>query len=166
MANDAFDLFATLGRISKGDTQWYEKLSDDAKKGVAPFVLMRWLSGTSDPAQVIALNTFSNPYMFSLGQQKELLCKLLAASCTGRTGRYSWIKAPGSKDAKLARQAIADFYGISQREAKMYDVDAASVIEMAEQLGWDSDQLKKLTSEVDGGSGRTKASGSKASKRS
>ena len=39
---EAFDLFAGLGSLSKRNLQWYEGLSDEGKKVVAPFVLMRW----------------------------------------------------------------------------------------------------------------------------
>ena len=74
-----FDLFSGLESLSKSDYGWYGKLSDEGKKQVAPLVLARWLSGTSDYLQLIKLNMLVNPYTFSLGNEKDLLCKLMAA---------------------------------------------------------------------------------------
>lgn len=164
----AFELFDSLSKISRGDQQWFDRLSDEDKKSAAPFVLGRWLTGTSDSAQLIRLNTFVNPYMFSMGQDKALLFKLLAAACTGKTTRYQWIKAPSAtKATKRSLEAIKQYYDISTREAALYaiNISGADLIEMAEELGWDSDELKKLKKEVDDqGSTEKSSSGKKKPK--
>lgn len=162
--SEAFDLFQFLGQLSRKDMEAYDKLTSEAQKAVAPFVLMRWMSGTSDPAQVIALNEFVNPYAFALGQDKALLCRLLAASATGRTNRYRWIKGPGGKAEKLRLEVIKQYYEISDREACDYKIDAETILAMADELGWDEDELKKLKKEVDE-SGRTEKPSSKPKKR-
>lgn len=146
--SDAFDLFAFLGKLSKRDMSAYSKLSPEGQKACAPFVLMRWMTGNTDAAQIVRINTFVNPYAFSLGGDKELLCKLLAAAATGTTGRNTWIKGPGSKSEKLRLEVIKQFYDISSREAVDYQIDNQSVLEMAEQLGWDDEQCKKLKKEM------------------
>lgn len=164
----AFDLFETLGKIASRDLQWYEKLSDEDKKGAAPFVLMRWLTGNNDRAQLVRINTFVNRYVFSLGQDKELLCGLLAAACTGKGKRFKWIKAPGSKSVKHSVEVIKQFYDVSTKEATRYQVNisGADLIEMAESLGWEKDELAKLKKEVSDEPGSTEkpSSGKKKSR--
>lgn len=144
----AFDLFAGLDRLTAGDMTWYDRLPDDGKKAAAPFVIMRWLAGTSDPAQIVRLNTFVNPYAFSLGQEKGLLFKLLAAATTHRPKRYYWLKAPGATSNRLSLEVVKQYYGWSTREAALQPFDPEDLVTMAEELGWDADQLKKLKAEV------------------
>lgn len=146
---DSFDLFAGLDSLTAGDLTWYDTLSPEGKKAAAPFVIMRWLCGTSDPAQIVRINTFVNPYAFSLGADKALLFKLLAAATTHRPKRYYWLKAPGAKNNRLSIDVIKQYYGWSAREAELQKIPAEDVIAMAEELGWDADQLKKLKKELE-----------------
>lgn len=155
----SFDLFEGLAKLSSRDLQWYDKLSPEDQKAASPFVMARWMTGTSDQAQLVRINTFVNPYGFSLGQEKSLLFKLLAAAATGKSKRYQWLKAPGAKAAtKLRLEAIKQYYEVSTREANVYaeTISAEDIVAMAEELGWEADELKKLKKEVDDGSGSTK----------
>lgn len=167
---DALDLFGFLGQLNRRDPLAYDRLSDEAKKAAHPLVIMRWLTGTSDQAQIVRLNEFANKYVFALGTDKALLFKLLAAACTGKTSRTNWIKGPGSKSARLAIQAVAAKYECSIREAEEYlqFLSAEDVVLCAEEVGWDKDSLKKLTSELgkddDIGPGRSAKSRSKSKK--
>lgn len=147
---DALDLFGFLGQLNKRDQQAYAKLSPDAKKAAHPLVIMRWLSGTSDPAQIIRLNMVANRYVFSLGTEKELLFKLLAAACTGRVNRTTWLKGPGSSSTRLAIEAIKAKYECSTREAEEHLplLSAQDVVLYAEDAGWDKELLKKLATEL------------------
>jgi hypothetical protein len=166
---DTLDLFGFLGQLNKRDLQAYAKLSPDAKKAAHPLVIMRWLSGTSDPAQIIRLNEIANAYVFNLGQEKELLFKLLAAACTGRVNRTTWLKGPGSSSTRLALEAIKAKYQCSTREAEEHLplLAAEDVVLCAEDAGWDKEQLKKLATELgkdDIGTGSTKKVGRKPKK--
>lgn len=155
----SFDLFDGLSKLSGRDLQWYDKLSDEDKKAASPFVMARWMTGTSDQAQLVRINTFVNPYGFSLGQEKPLLFKLLAAAATGKSKRYQWLKSPGAKaTVKLRLEVIKQYYEVSTREATGYSdlIDAEDILSMAESLGWEQDELKKLKKEVDDGSGSPK----------
>ena len=162
----AFDLFEGLAKLSSGDQQWYDRLSDEDKKAASPFVIGRWMTGTSDQAQLIRLNTFVNPYGFSLGQEKALLFKLLAAAATEKPKRYQWLKAPGAKGTvKLRLEVIKQYYEVSSREAALYTtISAEDLIEIAEELGWEKDELTKLKKEVGDGSGSTEKQSSIAKK--
>jgi len=145
-----FDLFAFLGQLNKRSSTAYTELSEEGKKAAHPLVVMRWLSGTSDAGQIVRLNTFANRYVFSLGSHKELLFKLLAASCTGRGSRAQWIKGPSGTSTRLALDAITQKYECSNREAQDYLelLEPADVIGYAEELGWEKEQCKKLLLEL------------------
>lgn len=165
---DAFDLFAFLGQLNRRNLQAYDQLTDEGKKAAHPLVIMRWLSGTSDQAQIVRLNEFSNKYIFSLGSEKPLLFKLLGASCTGKVARTQWIKGPGGSTTKLSVEAIKAKYGCSTREANTYlgFVDSADILKFAEDAGWDKDLIKKLQAELskEDGSGSTSKGGRKPKK--
>jgi hypothetical protein len=147
---DAFDLFHFLGQLNKRNLQAYDKLTPEGQKAAHPFVIMRWLAGTSDEAQIIRLNEFVNKHVFGLGKEKELLFKLLAAACTGKTSRTKWLKGPGSQSKQLALEAIKQWYGCSTREANMYlpRLTSPMILEFGEELGWDKDDMKKLQVEL------------------
>lgn len=152
MSRDAFDLFAGLEQLGRRNLDWYSSLSPEGKKAAAPLVIMRWLTGTSDQAQVVRINEFANRYVFPLGQEKELLFKLLAASATGKNGRFYWLKGPGVRPAeKLSLEVVKEYYGISGREASTYKLGGETLLEMAAELGWSDEQLKQLKKEVKGG---------------
>lgn len=173
MARDynAFDLFAGLADLSKkneqglSNTEWFDRLSAAAQKAAAPLVMMRWLSGTSDPAQIIRLNTVPNRFVFAGTADKSAVFKLLAIGTSGKSSRYSWIKGPASKVKTLSLAVISQYYEISIREASTYDIDAEDLLLMAEDLGWDADDIKKLSKEVQNGSSNTEKTSSKPTKR-
>lgn len=159
MNNNDSDLFEGLAKISKKNYTWYSELSDSGKKSAAPVVIARWMTGTSDAAQLVRINTFVNPYLFSLGQEKGLLFKLMSAASTGRNVRYNWIKAPGAKTSvKLKIEAIKQYYEVSGREAVIYlkNISNDDIIEMAEDLGWDKSEITSLKKEFLNEPGSTK----------
>ncbi len=151
---DSLDLFSFLDSLNSGDMQSYDKLDADAKKSAHPFIIMRWLCGTSNPAQIVRINTFVNPYVFSLGSEKPLLFKALAASTIHRPKRHYWLKAPGAKDDKLSTEAVKQYFGWSAREAQLHSLSPKQIMEMAEELGWDSEELKKLKKELESNSNK------------
>lgn len=147
---DAFDLFALLGALNRRDLHAFDKLTEAGQAAAHPLVIMRWLSGTGDQAQIIRLNEFANRYVFSLGTEKPLLFKLLAAACTGKTQRVNWLKGPGSASTRLSIEAIKLQYDCSTREAQGYLplLEPEDVLRFAEEAGWDKEQLKKLGTEL------------------
>lgn len=159
-----FDLFAGLAALGKKELAWFDSLSEAGKKAAAPFVMMRWMTGTSDQLQILRLNRYVNPYVFAGSADKSALFKLLAATATGRNVRYGWLKGPGSKARKLSIDVICQYYDCSTREAATYKVDAETILEMVDELGWDKDEIAKLKKELDDGSGPTKTSSAKPKK--
>jgi hypothetical protein len=145
----ALDIFKLLGRITnKKSGDIYPTLTDDEKKGFSPLVVMRWLSGTSDPAQILALNTFANKSIFPLAKHPHLLMRTLQA-CSTNPGRVQWLGIKSGTKNPLTRQVIMDYFEYSTLELKKMDVwpTEAEILEMAEELGWQKDEIAKLKKE-------------------
>jgi hypothetical protein len=144
---DIFDLLGKLNSSKSGDI--YSKLSDDEKKGFAPLVVMRWMSGTSDERQIMLLNEFVNPYVFSLGKHPHLLMQLLQVASSKTSKRYQWLGIKSKKKNVEALRAVQEYYGMSAREVKTLNPfpTEAEVLQMAEELGWQKDEITKLKKE-------------------
>jgi len=152
MADRKLNLFELLGAISEKNTGYYQNLTDEELKELQPFVIMRWLTGTSSKRQVYLLNAVVNPFVFDLGQHKQLLFYLLTL-CTQHAQRYNWIKPPSSKRlGKLAVTVLCDYFKYTKRQA----IDAAKllqsedILDYAEQLGWQKEEIAKLKKELKG----------------
>ncbi len=151
MVERKLDLFKLLDRISVKDTDYFRTLSETEVKEFQPFVIMRWLSGTSSKRQLYFLNAIANPVIFTLGQHKELLYYLLTVCTTGNSQRYHWIKAPKSRGrGTLATTVVAKYFNYGHRHA----VDAAKlltndeIMAYAGELGWQKDEIAKLKKEL------------------
>jgi hypothetical protein len=147
MSGDA--LFSFLAKLNAGDLGAYESLSETDKKAMHPLVIMRWMSGTQDPLQILKLNTRVNPFVFNQSFSKEVLFKLIASCGTGRK-RVQWIKGPTNKHQNLATTVLAETYGCSPREAVEYlqFLADSDLMDMAAELGWSKEELKKLSQEL------------------
>lgn len=150
MATFKLDIFRVLSDVDRGDLKLYSKFTDEEKKGFPPLVVMRWMTGTSDQRQIIALNTFTNPYIFSLGKHPELLAQLLSACSSKQQRRYGWLGIKSGKKKTLARQAVMEYFDYSSLEMrKLTELPPSSeIMEMAELLGWQKDELAKLKKEL------------------
>lgn len=150
MANYKLDIFDLLSKISSpksGDI--YANLSDDERKGFAPLVVMRWLSGTSDEQQIMLLNEFANPLIFPLAKHPHLLMRVLQAANSKTGKRYQWLAVKSKKKNVETLKVISEFYGMSMREVRMLDPlpSESEIIEMAERLGYQKDEMAKLKKE-------------------
>ena len=145
---DIFDLLSRLNDPKSGDI--FVQLSDDERKGFAPLVVMRWMSGTSDERQIMMLNEFANPAIFALGKHPHLLMQLLQASSSKQLGRrYSWLGIKSKKKNVLAMQVVQEYFEMSKREVQLLNPfpHQDEVMQMAEELGWQKDDIKKLEKE-------------------
>lgn len=140
------DIFDELRHISTRDVNWYVNMSDDLKKQIVPFVLMKWLCGSSSQLQTVFLNEYVNPYVFSLSQHKLLLYKLLVACCDGKNKKYTWMKKPKTDDHKFALRIISEYYGCSLISARDYLslLSIEALKDFANQLGYTDKEIKDL----------------------
>ncbi len=146
------DIFGLLGSIDNprsGDI--YSSLSDEEKKGFAPLVVMRWMSGTSDERQIMLLNEFVNPYVFPLGKHPHLLMQSLQVASSKKSKRYGWLGVKGGKKSTLANKVIAEYFDYSQREVNLLNPrpNTSDIMKMAEELGWQKDEITKLKKEME-----------------
>lgn len=145
---DIFDLLGKLNSSKSGDI--YAKLSNEERKGFAPLVVMRWMSGTSDEQQIMLLNEFTNPHVFTLGKHPHLLMQLLQASSSKTSKRYQWIGIKSKKKNVEAMKVVAEFFGMSLREVRTLSPfpPQDEVLAMAESIGWQKDDIAKLQKEM------------------
>lgn len=150
MATYKLDIFDTLAKIDNKKTgNLYSKLSDDEKKGFAPLIVMRWMSGTSDEKQVVLLNELVNPYIFSLGKHPELLMQLMQVASSKVPRRYQWIGVKSKKKNTEARKVVGMYFDMSEREVNLINPfpSEEEVMSMAEFLGLEKEDVKKLQAE-------------------
>lgn len=148
---DIFDLLGKLNNPRAGDI--YEKLTDEEKKGFAPLVVMRWMSGTSDERQIMMLNEVVNPYVFPLGKHPHLLMQLLQVASSKTNKRYKWLGVKSKKKNTETLRVLKESLEMSDREVRLLDPlpPKEEILKMAEHLGWQKDEMDKLKKELKDG---------------
>lgn len=143
---DIFRLLSDIDSLRSGNI--YEKLTEDERKGFAPLVVMRWMTGTSDERQIMLLNEFVNPNVFTLSNHPHLLMQLLQVASSKKSKRYAWLGVKSQKKNVESVEVIKQYFGLSEREAKTYSFPPQEELtEMAEELGWDKDKIARLKKE-------------------
>ena len=140
------DIFKLLGSLNSNTSRdIFEDLSVEERRGFAPLVVMRWMSGTSDERQIMLLNEFANPNIFALAKHPQLLMQLLHASSTKSGRRNQWLGIKGVKKQGESLKVLCEYFDISVREAKLLIMPAIDeLLEMAGELGWQPEDIKKL----------------------
>jgi hypothetical protein len=151
MANK-LDVFEVLSHIDDFDVNYYNKLSEDDKKSLAPYVLMLWMSGTKSETQMLQLNVFLNSVVFEIpNTHNGLLYNLACISSDGKRKKYNWVKK-GAKSKKYptAVDVLKRHYSCSSEEALGYValLDYDDVVNIAMDLGEQDDTLKKIKKEM------------------
>lgn len=144
------DIFEVMKAIDSRDINFFTNLTSDQKSAVAPVVLMRWLSSGKRDATHL-MNVILNPLVFPLHKHQGLLYKLMVACSDGKQERYSWVKKKGKdKSAPTADLAISEYYRCSRKEAGYYrkKLKSEDILEMAEDMGYDSEKMKKIKTEL------------------
>lgn len=146
------DIFRVLGAADSRNPAFYRNLTDEERKELQPFLVMRWMSGTSSASQVYMINELVNPYAFSLTQHKELLWKLLTVANDGRRARYIWNKLPSRPESgkSTAVKVVKAYfkYNTTDAIAALNLLSKEDVTAMAEEMGWQSDDVSKVKREI------------------
>lgn len=144
------DIFRVLKALDEKDVEFYASLTTEEQKAFQPFLVMRWLSGTYSKQQVFLINELVNPYAFDFREHKELLWYLLTICTSGKSQRYVWNKSSATTPtASNAIQAIQEYYQYSRRDAEraLKILTQDNVIQIAEELGWQDDEINKIRKE-------------------
>lgn len=146
----ALDIFRVLDHINARDYSAYTNWTDSEQKAFQPYVAMKWMLGTDNKRTLLRLNARANLYMFCLGQHKQLLHMLLCACTNGKSQRYSWIKTSNKQSSmSTTLEVVQEFYHYSERHAKqvLSMLSKDEVLDMAQWLGRQSDELTKIKNE-------------------
>lgn len=145
------DIFGVLNNIRKHNIDFFDTLNEQQVKEFQPFVIMRWLAGSTNPNEINLLNEIVNSAVFTFGaSDKKLLYYLLSISMIDSSARNKFIKPSQRTTATEEVKLLQQYYHYSAREAR----EAAGVLstdellELAEDLGYEKDQLKKLKNEL------------------
>ena len=151
-ADRKLDIFRVLAAADVKDRSFYENLTEDEVKALAPFIVARWMSGTPSAGQVYFINELFNPFVFSLGNHKQLLWYLLTVCSSGKKQRYSWNALPGKKSTSKpnAVRVVKEYFKYSTADAvnALVMLSGTDILDMAEELGWQPDEIAKLKKEL------------------
>ena len=142
-------MFGLLAQMDSKNVEFYDQLDEDTKKEFHPLVAMRWASSKSGD-QLILLNELVNPVVFRSDYSPSVLYKLMTACSDGKKAKYTWIpKKKKDKTFNLSTQAISEYYKCSEKDARIYRkrFSLEEVLEMADDLGYDSETVKKIKAE-------------------
>lgn len=154
------DLFRKLlPALDRRDFKLYKNLSDEEKKGFADIVALRYMSCTETENKetieyLIQASNGANKHLWNpaLSKHPELKYLTLAAIGIGHRIKHAYIKAPmGKKRNMKVFQVLRNFYPTASLDElqlflDMNDVDA--LIEIAEMLGMQKEEIKEYKKEV------------------
>lgn len=126
-----------LERMRVGDVEYLDSLTDEQLKEIQPYVMLMWINGaygdsTDVATLLIRVANFTSGKIFSLGQHRRLLLRLLISLHDGLNIRgYRFIKPNiGKKVESLEIQAVCSIFNCSPRHAKqMYNLVPKDVLE-------------------------------------
>ena len=153
--SDKIPLNVVLKALDLKDRDFYDQLSDEQKKSVAPFLLNRYMSSVQGAGELqeyylIANNQRVNINFFDYSKHPKLQWLLLTSVSPGiGSQRHEWI-APKRKGKDPNAKKLKFFEGLYPG---MDDTDLGLLAELhteddvkqiAEDLGWDKKDIKAI----------------------
>jgi hypothetical protein len=154
--SDKVDIFKAFDRLSALDLNFWDSLTDGQRKQISPYVFTLWMKSTPSDAQILYLNEFINPHLFtSLKNNEDIAFMLLALSTRGHKHRYSWKAAHSAKKGKSKKEGVKnvlkEYFQESERNIQYY-LDRLTLdefLEICDALGIQDDEKKKLKKEFE-----------------
>lgn len=148
--SNKLDIFELLGKIDKKDWGFLDGLSEEQRKGFAPIVVLRWLSGSGNQTHLLNVNTLVNSTVFNLYKHPDLLYKLMVAATPPGKKNYNWVKTKKKEKATKRIDVVKRYLNVPTRQAEEYVrlYSNEDILEMSEALGDLPDFVKQLKSEL------------------
>lgn len=108
------DIFEVIKQLDNKNYQYFDSLSDEQKKEIQPYTLLRWMSTASGNEENHALitmmtNEYVNNHFWELSKYKDLQWKLLCVCGLKKWSRHQWL--PMSKSSNDKQYSIVrEFY--------------------------------------------------------
>lgn len=149
------DLASVLQAIDRRDLDFYNRLSDEDKKGYVPLVLMRYMSSVTDQNKnavwaVWATNDLVNVGFWQLDKHKELQHKLLCLCGLGSKQYRPWIAAKRSKSKNKIMEFLSTVYPDLKEddvEILYQNLNLESLKDFLSGAGIPDSEIKNLVSE-------------------
>ncbi len=142
-----------LPAMDNRDMNFYKNLSEEHKKEISLWVLMRYMSSSQSAAEhhIIMVNDLVNHNFSNLSKHPELQWKLLALCGTKKKQYHPWIAPPrGIKKNKL-EQAILDIKPMKNSDLELWmsiNNNKEVLSEFFRDNGWDDKAIKDLLKDV------------------
>ena len=151
MSSYKLNLTKVLTNINASNFDFIDTLSDEELKGFTPYVLIKYLKHPDCNFEVrnILLNEVLNPYIISLSKHPKLLYKLMCIACGMNDGaRYNYMKTTNNTD--MRHKIIGEYYEYTYNEGlEVINIfNDSDFIEMAEDMGYDSKDIKKVKGDL------------------
>jgi len=108
------DIFTVLERIDLRDYNYYGSLTDDERKSLSPWILMRWMSLVSNTNlatdAIMNTNDCVNLNFSELSKHPELQWKLLCLASSGSKQRHVFVKPPRGRTKNKRQEALSILY--------------------------------------------------------
>lgn len=154
------DIFKTLRALDLKDRDYFDKLSDEERKGLAIFILVRWASAVQanipglDEWWVRATNENFNKNLLDLNTGENNHAKLqwlmaTTASPGMGTTRHEWIgykKPTGKTNNKIKKFLMQQFPSMNESEVELLLTKTTNkeIREYCKDLGYNDREIKKL----------------------
>ncbi len=139
------DLFEVLAALDKKDYGYYDKLTEEQKRKVVPFMLIHWMSAIKGSEglsryYIMSTNEYANKYLFAEFVQKHpKLQWLMLCSASPGLGKqfHQWIPHIRDKVGKYKEAAtqkeIKEYYTKIYSKADPSDIDELSKVYVSQQ---------------------------------
>lgn len=146
------DLFRqVLPALHRGDKEFYNNLSEEERKGLSPFVLMRWLSlvksNVDAPYYIFMVNELVNQNFWELSKHPELQWKLLTACVLGGSPKHQWIPLNRKPQTTKVEDVFLEMNPTLNRMELDMVLERTSADEFKDLLkgmGWPDDEIKPV----------------------
>jgi hypothetical protein len=145
------DIKVVNENIINKNWQFYNSLSEADRKGVQPLIVQGWLSRTTMTKSIRLLNDSVNPYMFSFYQHPLLTFQLLTTCFDKLKPPFQpWIPFVKTTNKSKSIKVICEYfnYNIQQAKEAFPLLQPADIIGYAEELGYQTDELKGIKAEL------------------